>query len=218
MGPDQRPQRPQLGGEIPSRCLVHRECIDWIGSLDPPPDRREGAPTRRHLRRRRSHHAGVHGGHRFQPGNSCPIHRLHRLHRFPARQGKFVIRQVKGRPVRAFGTPSATDPTEIRLIREPENGSWFIHRFHRFHRWTGTRGHTASLFSRHPRGETTASLDRLPIRGICGSRKARILSHRWIQMESANFCIASSFFSMLSTSLNWVRARSRLWFGRWTRK
>lgn len=36
--------------------------------------------------------------------------------------------------------------------------------------------------------------------------------------EFTNFCIASSCCSMDSTSLNWVRQRSRLWSGRWMRK
>jgi len=57
---------------------------------------------------------------------------------------------------------------------EPENRSWVIHRFHGFHRWTGTRGRTASLFPCHLQGETTTSLNRLPIFGIgpvCGSNR-----------------------------------------------
>ncbi len=36
--------------------------------------------------------------------------------------------------------------------------------------------------------------------------------------EFTNCCIASSCCSMDSTSLNWVRQRSRLWSGRWMRK
>jgi len=55
-----------------------------------------------------------------------------------------------------------------------ENGSWTIHRFQGFHRWTGRRGLTTTLFPDHPWGETTASLNRLPIRGIaviCGSNR-----------------------------------------------
>ena len=54
---------------------------------------------------------------------------------------------------------------------QSETGSWVIHRFHR---WTGTRGRTASQFPCHPPGETTVSLNRLPIRGIgeiCGSNR-----------------------------------------------
>src|SRR5260221_9521783 len=43
------------------------------------------------------------------------------------------------------------------------------------------------------------------------------VSHK-TQMPSTSFCIASCWCVMDSTSLNWVRQRSRLWPGRWTRK